>query len=48
MKRNEAFLSNVKWNMLEKPYLCIHERASFARIFFMVTLIASIVGLKMI
>lgn len=27
---------------------CFHERASFARIFFMVTLIASIVGLKMI
>lgn len=23
MKRNVAFLSNVKWNMLEKPYLCI-------------------------
>ena len=28
--------------------ICFHERASFARIFFMVTLIASIVGLKMV
>lgn len=28
--------------------VCFHERASFARIFFMVTLIASIVGLKMV
>ena len=27
--------------------ICFHERASFARIFFMVTLIASIIGLKM-
>ena len=29
-------------------FVCFHERASFARIFFMVTLIASIVGLKMV
>ena len=28
--------------------LCFHEEASFARIFFLSTLIASIVGLKMI
>lgn len=28
--------------------VCFHERASFARIFFMVTLIASIVSLKMV
>ena len=28
--------------------VCFHERASFARIFFMVTLIASIIGLKMV
>ena len=28
--------------------ICFHERASFARIFFMVTLIASIIGLKMV
>ena len=27
--------------------VCFHERVSFARIFFMVTLIASIIGLKM-
>ena len=28
--------------------VCFHERASFARIFFKVTLIASIIGLKMV
>lgn len=28
--------------------VCFHERVSFARIFFMVTLIASIIGLKMV
>lgn len=28
--------------------VCFHERVSFARIFFMVTLIASIVGLKIV
>ena len=28
--------------------VCFHERASFARIFFMVTLIVSIIGLKMV
>lgn len=28
--------------------VCFHERASFARIFFMTTLIASIIGLKMV
>ena len=27
--------------------VCFHERVSFARIFFMVTLIASLIGLKM-
>ena len=28
--------------------VCFHERASFTRIFFMITLIASIIGLKMV
>ena len=28
--------------------VCFHERVSFARVFFMVTLIASIIGLKMV
>ncbi|OUN79712.1 SMR family transporter [Bacteroides sp. An51A] len=28
--------------------VCFHERASFARIFFMATLIGSIIGLKMV
>lgn len=28
--------------------VCFRERASFARIFFMITLIASIIGLKMV